>query len=285
MLQQLTGPQSEVMRTSAEIIDIHLTHLHAAGLAATTIETARFVLNKINGELSHGLACATGEELAGWLANDRWVVKTKATYHLHITRFFRWAAGGRDPWISYDPSAELARPKPPRGRPHPPTDDVARRCVTDAVPPHLLVCRLAAYAGLRVHEAGKAQRRDITHERIRVVGKGGRERLIPTHSRIWELVEPMPPGLLVARPDGARYTARDLSSAVNYHLAHRVGVADTTIHDLRHWFATKQIDAGTNLRTVQELMGHSSPATTAIYTLVSDDLMRAAVAGLPTFSG
>jgi integrase len=284
MLQQLRTPEAEAMRTSADIIDIHLTHLHAAGLAATTIETARFVLGKANRELSHGLACASGDELASWLANDRWVVKTKATYHLHLTRFFRWAAGGRDPWISYDPSAELARPKPPRGRPHPPTDDVARRCITDAQPPYLLVCRLAAYAGLRVHEAGKAQRRDITDKRIRVVGKGGKERLIPTHPRVWELVEPMPPGPLVTRPDGSRYTARDLSSAVNYHLAHRVGVADTTIHALRHWFATKQLKSGANLRTTQELLGHSSPATTAIYTEVDEDLMRAAVTGLPDFT-
>jgi hypothetical protein len=85
MLQQLTTPEAEAMRTSADIIDIHLTHIHAAGLAATTIETARFVLGKANRELSHGLACATGEELADWLANDRWVTKTKATYHLHLT--------------------------------------------------------------------------------------------------------------------------------------------------------------------------------------------------------
>lgn len=283
MLPQLATPDAEAMRTSADVIDIHLTHIRAAGLAATTIETARFVLNKANRELPHGLACATDEELAGWLANDRWVTKTKATYHLHITRFFRWAAGGRDPWISYDPSAGLARPRPPRGRPHPPTDDVARRCVTDAQPPHLLVCRLAAYAGLRVHEAGKAQRRDITEERIRVVGKGGKERLIPTHPRIWQLVEPMPPGLLVTRPDGRRYTARDLSSAANYHLAHRVGV-EVTVHGLRHWFATKQLRGGANLRTTQELLGHSSPATTAIYTEVDEDLMRAAVAGLPDFT-
>jgi integrase/recombinase XerD len=93
----------------------------------------------------------------------------------------------------------------------------------------------------------------------------------------------MPPGLLVARPDGRRYTARDLSSAVAYHLAHRVGV-DVTAHDLRHWFATKQLRGGANLRTTQELLGHSSPATTAIYTEVDEDLMRAAVTGLPDFT-
>src|SRR4051812_44413170 len=145
MSQQLTTPEAEAMRTSADIIDIHLTHIRAAGLAATTIETARFVLGKANRELSHGLACATGEELADWLANDRWVTKTKATYHLHLVRFFRWAAGGRDPWISYDPPAELARPPPPPGPPHPPTDHPTPRPVTQALPPPLLVSRFAAF--------------------------------------------------------------------------------------------------------------------------------------------
>lgn len=272
------------MRTSVEIIEHHLNYMRAGAYAATTIYTAGFVLGKINRELPHGLACASEEELISWFANPDWKVKTKATYHLHVTRFLRWASSGANPWISYDPSVGLARPKPPKGLPHPPADDVVRRCVNEAKMPFQLACRCAAYAGLRAHEIAKLRREDVTVDRITVIGKGGKERWIPTHPRIWELVEPLPAGLLVKRPGGQQYGANALSSAVSDHLNRHLGL-NTTLHPGRHWFATKQIEGGTNLRTVQELMGHASPATTAIYTQVSDQLRQDAVAGLPDLIG
>lgn len=54
------------------------------------------------------------------------------------------------------------------------------------------------------------------------------------------------------------------------------------MHQLRHWFATQAYRACGDLRTVQELLGHADPRTTAIYVAASPELARRAVAGLPT---
>jgi integrase/recombinase XerD len=55
---------------------------------------------------------------------------------------------------------------------------------------------------------------------------------------------------------------------------------ELTAHTLRHRFATKAYQGSKDIRAVQELLGHSSPATTAVYTLIEDDALAAAVASV-----
>ncbi len=64
----------------------------------------------------------------------------------------------------------------------------------------------------------------------------------------------------------------------------RAGVRGTP-HSLRHWYGTSLLDDGADLRTVQELMRHKSIASTQIYTKVSDQKQKDAIAGLSLIRG
>jgi integrase/recombinase XerC len=124
---------------------------------------------------------------------------------------------------------------------------------------------------------------DLSEGWIRVIGKGDKERMVPLGrkavkalgpylSRRSELVREASedPGLFL-NFRGGRLTSRSVQRLLDQHLL-RAGL-DTSItpHGLRHSFATHLLDAGADLRGIQEMMGHSSLSTTQRYTHVSVD--------------
>ena len=126
--------------------------------------------------------------------------------------------------------------------------------------------------GLRVSEAVNLNSGDYDGQILRVVGKGNKERLLPVPPRLAQalgkLLATLPSGnvpLLANQRGGRRSTSR----AVQQLLAKwrvQYNLPDTaTPHSLRHSFATHLLEHGTDLRTVQELLGHSSLATTQRY--------------------
>ena len=133
--------------------------------------------------------------------------------------------------------------------------------------------------GLRISEALSLTPSDITtsDSMLRIHGKGNKERLIPllplVHKKIDEYLSSAPFDFRPSDPlfrgaRGARLTPRvaerDMEMARNY-----CGLPPTTTpHSLRHSFATHLLSAGTDLRTIQELLGHSSLSTTQLYTKV-----------------
>ena len=133
--------------------------------------------------------------------------------------------------------------------------------------------------GLRISEALSLTPQDINHSDsiLRIRGKGNKERLIPllpiVHKKIEEYLSTAPFDFRPHDPlfrgtRGARLSARvaerDMEQARNY-----CGLPPTTTpHSLRHSFATHLLEAGTDLRTIQELLGHSSLSTTQLYTKV-----------------
>jgi integrase/recombinase XerC len=133
---------------------------------------------------------------------------------------------------------------------------------------------------LRCCEIVALDRDDITEEDTFVHGKGAKERYVPTDPQVWRKVQPLR-GRLVSRLTGGPATAHYLSQTTAAYFDGPLDMPHLTIHRLRHWYATRTLEACGDLRVVQELLGHETPVSTAIYTQVSGRQKRDAVRGLP----
>lgn len=144
-------------------------------------------------------------------------------------------------------------------------------------------CRVSEVAGLRV------QSRQIEHAFLRVVGKGNRERLVPLSEPAALLLERYteevrPRLLLRARTDPGdvlflSHRGRPLERVRIYQVVQAAARAAglrvaCSPHALRHSFATHLVSGGADLRSVQEMLGHKSLATTQIYTHVDRDRLK-----------
>jgi integrase/recombinase XerC len=144
--------------------------------------------------------------------------------------------------------------------------------------------RLAELAGLSLGDV------DTVADQVKVRGKGRKERILPVGRpairalRRWErereaLLARLPAGrgdrraLFLART-GKRLAPRSVQLAVRRYLRLVADRPGLKVHSLRHSFATHLLDAGADLRAVQELLGHSSLSTTQVYTHTSVERLK-----------
>jgi integrase/recombinase XerC len=142
--------------------------------------------------------------------------------------------------------------------------------------------------GVRVSELAGLDVRDVDfgNHVIRVLGKGNKERLVPIGQKALQAIAAYRQALLAetgSSGEGAlflnknlgRLTTRSIARVVD-KFARACGLAvPVSPHALRHSFATHMLDAGADLRAVQELLGHRSLSTTQRYTHVSIDRLMA----------
>jgi integrase/recombinase XerC len=143
-------------------------------------------------------------------------------------------------------------------------------------------------AGLRVSETQALDLRDLNRQtrEVRVMGKGSQPRVALVGSSALDWLERYMSEVRLKwagrRSDeamflnryGGRLSVRSIQQIVKLH-AVRAGLdPDFHTHTLRHSFATHMLDYGADLRVVQELLGHASPATTQVYTHVSTSQAR-----------
>ena len=155
-------------------------------------------------------------------------------------------------------------------------------------------------AGLRVSEVNGIDLDKVNLEtrELRVTGKGSKERVVligpPARNAIRAYLQQVRPnvasadagGALFVNRHGGRLSQRSIQKIVRYYAA-RAGLGSQVhTHTLRHSFATHMLEGGADLRVVQELLGHSSPATTQIYTHITQrEARRAYMSAHPRAAG
>jgi len=207
------------------------------------------------------LVDVTTEQIEAWLDSRDNCPRTRYTDISHVAAYFRWAI--REGLTDVDPTARIDRPKVVPGLPRPIDGDDLRLALLQAVDPRLsAMMHLAAFGGLRCAEIAALRSEDISGDMMLIHGKGGKQRVVPVHPLIHAAVRALHApayGLLFDMPPWK------VSHVIRDHLQ-ACGVR-ASAHQLRHWFATTAYEAsGSDLRMVQELLGHSSPTTTAVYT-------------------
>ena len=200
-------------------------------------------------------------------------------------------------WVGVDVTDDVPPPQVPLRLPKAlPLDDVERLLAATEVDQPLALRDRALLeflygTGARVSEAVALDVDDLDREDRTVIldGKGGKQRLVPVGSYACRAIDDY---LVRLRPELARKTRSGNAGALFLNarggrltrqgawtvlgaVAGRAGLAGrVSPHTLRHSFATHLLDGGADIRTVQELLGHSSATTTQIYTRVTVDRLR-----------
>jgi site-specific recombinase XerD len=184
------------------------------------------------------------------------------------------------------PGVALRIPRPRKERHLPAVlspEEVARMLRKTRNPKHRALLMLLYSAGLRVSEVVRLTPPDLDTERglVRVRrGKGRKDRYTLLARRAVEAVklyrDAYPTGRWLfpgARPD-RHLTTRSVQRVVKYAAAAAGIEKDVTAHTLRHSFATHLLEGGTNLRVIQDLLGHQSARTTQVYTHVARSMIE-----------
>ena len=265
--------------------------LLAASRSPRTVDAYRRDLAAFGATLDGPVAHATTEQIERWLASMRADGRAPATiarrlaavraYLRHLT-----LVGTR----ADNPAASVAGPRRPRTVPRTLSATEAEKLVeaaTGSTPRAIrdrALVELLYGAGLRVSEAiGLVKASvDLEHRIVRVLGKGGKERLVPLGRPAAEALRRY---MALGRPHLDRRHRPDLflnarggaltragAFLILRRLADRAGLEPGRVHPhlLRHSFATHLLEGGADLRSVQEMLGHADVGTTERYTHVSD---------------
>ena len=256
-------------------VDSFIEHLHNLGVADITAAS----LSQIRSWLSH-------QQVKG---GARTTLSRRA---VTIRLFTKWAH--KKGFIEKDFGATLQTPKGHRTLPgvlnvesaNTVMDSLATRAAEEETPLSLrdvAIVEVLYASGARVSELCGLDIQDIDYDRhtIRVIGKGNKERTIPLGApAVKALKRWLSEGRdLLAKSDskqavflgarGKRIDQRTVRAVVYNALQALEGVEKMGPHALRHSAATHLLEGGADLRTVQEILGHASLATTQIYTHVS----------------
>ena len=274
-----------------------------------SVHTVRAYLGDLESLLTHletiGVTDISQLELIhlrSWLANQQVKGGARTTLSrraVSVRLFTKWAV--KNKYLAKNVAATLATPKGHRTLPEvldiadakTAMDSLATRASEEETPISLrdvAMVELLYATGARVAELCGLDVSDIDYDRqtIRVLGKGNKERSIPLGNpamkalNVWlkegrdSIKNSLSGNAVFLGARGKRIDQRTVRTVVYNALQAIEGIERMGPHALRHSAATHLLEGGADLRTVQEILGHASLATTQIYTHVSTERLQKA---------
>jgi integrase/recombinase XerC len=253
-----------------ELIEEHLRFLRRSGARKETIKHRRDNIRRLSRALRIPLLEATSNDLDRW--QDALVVSLSSiqTYTGHVRAFYRWAHETKR--REDNPALQLPMPSIPRRLPHPiPEKDLklAFRCADLEMQSWL---GFSGWCGLRCFEIAGLNDQSLIDDEdgmlLRFEGKGGKERIVPVPEDLRPLVRAVAKrGRWFRTPTGLPANGNYVSAKSSAFFA-SIGLP-YTLHWCRHRFGTEHYRICKDIRATQELLGHASPATTALYVQVA----------------
>jgi integrase/recombinase XerD len=298
------------MKTLAQLVDDYLRHLSIErGLSKNTIAAYRRDLSSYLGYLEkqgiQDAASITENQITGYLAT---ISESGILSANSVARMLAGVRGLHRFWLfesitDGDPSSMVKPPKLPKRLPKAITISEIEKLIEASGPdpkkledgePDLArvrdraILELLYATGARISELTALNLDDLVDPTmVRLFGKGSKERIVPVGSYAQSALEVY---LVRARPvlvkkgkgtpalflnqRGGRLSRQSAWQIISDAADAAKIQSEVSPHTLRHSFATHLLEGGADVRVVQELLGHSSVATTQIYTLVTVDALR-----------
>ena len=243
----------------------------------------------------------THRQLRRYLAELSHAGYSSRTLNRHLSSIrglYRWLVSQE--LVTADAAAALASPKIGRSLPRTMGDQDVRAlidsCETEGLegPRDRAFLELLYASGARISEISQLDVGDIDYsqDQVRLFGKGSKERVVPLYPEALKAVSEYAKNVrpqLAARRKGREHTKalfvstrgnRMSAAALRSRFERQVSLAgldgSITPHAMRHTYATELLSGGADLRSVQELLGHESLATTQIYTHLSVERLKEA---------
>lgn len=269
-----TSPRSGgAMVQWGKLVQLYCTYLVAIGRPPTTVGLRSWQLKHLAEIVQKAPAGVSQDDLLQVFAtHTEWKPETRKSYRAAMRGFFDWAQ--RQGHLNDDPARDLPKFTVPRAAARPCPEQLYRAALARGDDRLALMLRLAAEAGLRRGEIAQVHARDLidadSGPALLVHGKGGKLRLVPITDSLYEAIAARG-GWAFPSQRGEHLTARTIGAMCSQALQ------PATVHQLRHRFATRAYRGSHNIRAVQELLGHSSIATTQRYVDCSEDERREAM--------
>lgn len=223
-------------------------------------------------------------DVATWLAKKVGPKpNTKCSAKTSASQLFTW--GIEADLVATNPVLKLPTIRRPRGLPRPCPEDILHRGLSNATRrKDILMLLLPTYGGLRAGEAARLHPRDCSDGFMHITGKGSKERDVPIHPLIADMMQHFDPDEYFF-PSDQSLTGHVQPASLGRRVRDLLDAKGWNAHTLRHRFATEIYGTDPDLLSLRDLLGHASVSTTEIYTQTQSGRLVEQVNKLPDFAG